>query len=45
MGIDIDNNFMPNYEVSPSKKKVLRELQQHARKADVVRIATDEDRE
>jgi DNA topoisomerase I len=45
MGIDIDNNFMPNYEVSLSKKKVLRELQQHARKADVVRIATDEDRE
>ena len=26
LGIDIDNDFKPNYEAMPSKKKVINEL-------------------
>lgn len=45
MGIDIDNNFTPTYEVSPDKKKIVSKLRQLAKKADKVYLATDEDRE
>lgn len=45
MAIDIDNNFLPQYVVSPDKKKVLSELKSLASKAKKVWIATDEDRE
>jgi DNA topoisomerase-1 len=45
MGIDIEHNFTPQYEVSPEKKRVVSELKSLAKKADHVRIATDEDRE
>jgi len=44
-GIDIENNFEPSYVVSPEKTKVVRELKEHVKKADVVWLATDEDRE
>jgi DNA topoisomerase I len=43
--IDIDNNFQPQYEVSPDKKKVISELKSIAKQAKKVWIATDEDRE
>ncbi len=43
--IDVENNFQPEYEVSPDKKKVISELKSLAKKAKKVRIATDEDRE
>jgi DNA topoisomerase-1 len=45
MGIDIEHNFTPQYEVSPEKKRVVAELKSLAKKADKVWIATDEDRE
>ncbi|HCB52183.1 TPA: hypothetical protein DEP21_06555 [Patescibacteria group bacterium] len=45
MGIDIENDFQPQYEVSPDKKKVISELKSLAAKAKKVWIATDEDRE
>lgn len=45
MGIDIKNNFTPNYILSPEKKKVVKELKDYAKKVDTVWIATDEDRE
>lgn len=45
LGIDIDNGFMPNYEVSDDKKKVVSELKSLAKKADMVWLASDEDRE
>ena len=45
MGIDIDNNFEPQYEVSEDKERVVRELQKAAKKADKVWLASDEDRE
>lgn len=45
MGIEIDNNFKPVYEVSPDKKEVVRKLKEKSAKADVVWLASDEDRE
>ncbi len=45
LGVDIENKFTPNYEVSPDKTKVVNELKALAKKAEVVWLATDEDRE
>ena len=45
LGIDIDKDFSPNYEISPDKKKVVAELKKLAGDADMVWLATDEDRE
>ena len=43
--IDVDNNFMPKYEVSADKKQVVAELKRLAKAAETVWLATDEDRE
>ncbi|TNE53780.1 MAG: type I DNA topoisomerase [Bacteroidetes bacterium] len=45
LAIDIENNFEPNYEVSPDKKTVVSELKKLTKEAEVVWLATDEDRE
>ena len=45
MGIDINNGFLPNYEVSEDKKHIVSELKKNVKESDVVWIATDEDRE
>ena len=45
MGIDIENNFEPQYIVSPEKVKVVNELKALAKKSDEVWLASDEDRE
>jgi DNA topoisomerase I len=45
MGINIDKNFEPEYEISPDKEKVIAELKKLAKSADTVWLATDEDRE
>ena len=45
LGVDVKNDFAPQYEVSPDKTKVVNELKSLAKKADKVWIATDEDRE
>lgn len=45
MAIDIENNFHPNYEVSSDKKAIVSELKKLAKEAEVVWLATDEDRE
>ena len=45
VAIDIENDFKPNYEVSPDKKQVVAELKKLAKEAEVVWLATDEDRE
>lgn len=45
LGVDIENKFSPNYEVSPDKAKVVSELKSLAKKAEIVWLATDEDRE
>lgn len=43
--IDIENGFAPSYEVSDDKKKVVSELKKAAKEADIVWLASDEDRE
>ena len=45
MGIDIKNHFKPRYKVPDDKIRVVKELQQLAKKADEVWLASDEDRE
>jgi DNA topoisomerase-1 len=45
LGVDIDNNFTPNYEVSSDKTKVIAELKKLTKDASIVWLATDEDRE
>ena len=45
MGIDIENGFAPNYEVSEDKKHVVAELKKHVKSSETVWLATDEDRE
>jgi len=45
LGIDIDNNYQPDYIVSDDKKNVVKELKTQAKKAKFVWLASDEDRE
>ena len=45
MGIDIEHNFQPKYEISPDKKAIVKELKQLAKEAKTVWLASDEDRE
>lgn len=44
-GIDIENNYAPQYKVPTDKKKLVAELKQLADKAEMVWLASDEDRE
>ncbi len=41
IGIDIDNNFEPNYITIRGKGDVIKELKKEAKKADNVFLATD----
>ena len=43
--IDIKNGFQPTYEIPKEKKDVIKDLKKSAKKADVVWLATDDDRE
>jgi len=43
--IDIEAGFIPNYEISPDKKDIVKELKSLAKKADEILLATDPDRE
>jgi DNA topoisomerase-1 len=43
--IDIEGGFVPHYEVSPGKEKVVQELKKLAAKSEEVLLATDPDRE
>lgn len=47
LGIDVEHNFEPKYEISPDKKKVVKELKDLAKKYKdtMVWLAADEDRE
>ncbi len=44
-GINIEKNFEPQYEVSEDKARVVDELKKLSKKAKIVWLATDEDRE
>lgn len=43
--IDIPGGFIPHYEISKGKEKIIEELEDLSRKADDVLLATDPDRE
>src|ERR1700759_2436101 len=43
--IDIPGGFIPHYEISKGKEKVIAEIKALAKKADEVILATDPDRE
>ena len=45
MGVEIENNFKPEYREVPGKEQIIAELRQAAEKADTVYLATDPDRE
>ena len=45
IGVDVENKFKPKYEVSPDKKALVAKLKGLAKKADMVWLASDEDRE
>lgn len=45
INIDIDNGFLPTYEINTDKKKVVAELRKAAKEAEDVWLASDEDRE
>lgn len=45
LSIDIENDFQPKYTVSSDKKKIVAELKKLSKSAEVVWLATDEDRE
>ena len=45
LGIDLENGFEPQYEISADKKKTVAELTAAAGKATTVWLASDEDRE
>ncbi len=45
IAVDVQNGFRPAYEVSPDKRQLISELKKLAKEADVVWLATDDDRE
>lgn len=45
MSIDIDNQYEPLYQISEDKHKTVAELQKAVKSADMVWLASDEDRE
>ena len=45
IGIDIDNDFTPVYEISEGKDKLIAELKREIKTADAIYLATDHDRE
>lgn len=44
-GVDIENGFLPIYEISPDKKKLVADLKKASSVAETVWLASDEDRE
>lgn len=45
IGVDVENGFKPKYEVSPDKKALVSKLKTLSKAADMVWLASDEDRE
>lgn len=45
LGVDIENNFMPNYIPISGKKKLITELKKEVKNSDHIYLATDPDRE
>ena len=45
LGVDVDNDFKPNYIPIPGKQKVISELKKLSKDSDKIYLATDPDRE
>jgi DNA topoisomerase-1 len=45
LGVDVEGDFKPKYQVSKDKKDVVKKLKDLANKAEMVWLASDEDRE
>jgi DNA topoisomerase-1 len=45
LGVNVDTDFRPVYEVDPDKKKIIAELKKLAKTSETVWLASDEDRE
>ncbi|MBP9793604.1 MAG: type I DNA topoisomerase [Flavobacterium sp.] len=45
IGVDVANNFKPKYEVSADKKALVKKLKDLSKSAEMVWLASDEDRE
>ncbi len=43
--IDIENNFKPNYVLTPGKEKIIQTIVKHLKNSDELILATDPDRE
>lgn len=45
LGVDVDNDFAPQYVNMKDKSDVIKELKKHAKTSDTIYLATDPDRE
>ena len=45
LGINLDNNYEPKYIVNSDKKDIVKKLKKESKTADMVWVASDEDRE
>lgn len=45
LGVDVENNYSPEYIINEDKKNVVDDLKKAVKKADIVWLASDEDRE
>ncbi len=45
LGVDIEDNFRPTYEIIAGKEKIIRDLRKIANKSDTIYLAADPDRE
>ena len=45
LSVDVDHNFEPKYRVPNEKRKIVKELQEKAARAEEIYLATDPDRE
>lgn len=45
LSVDVDNNFTPEYEIPDDKREQVKKLRKAAKDADIVWLASDEDRE
>ncbi len=43
--VDIENGFLPTYQVSPDKKEVISQLKKLVKDSDLIFLASDDDRE
>ena len=45
LGVDVEHDYKPTYVVEPEKKKIIQQLKEAVKEAEIVWLASDEDRE